>query len=60
MTFLYIIGFVCAVTWAFYDIRRLYADATPQIIIACAVVFAALWPVAAPLMLIGALVRRIS
>ena len=60
MTFLYIIGFVCAVTWAFYDIRRLYADATPQIVISSAAVFAVLWPVTAPLMLIGAIARRIS
>lgn len=58
MTTIYLVGVILAFAWGIYDIRRLYVDISLLVAVPCVAVFAALWFVTAPLMLIGVLIRR--
>ena len=60
ITTIYIIGTAFSLAWGVYDLRKSYKDLALLVILPCAVVFAVLWPVTGPLMLIGTLVRRIK
>jgi hypothetical protein len=60
ITTIYIIGLAFSLACGIYDLHRLYKDLSNMLVLPCAVVFAILWPLTVPLMLIGLLVRRIQ